>query len=49
MNLYWLDRIGQIEPEYFRIKVEFGLEYSLDILRLAKPMLLARKRQIRHR
>lgn len=41
IDLYRLDVIGQIEPEYFRIEVEFGLQNSLDILRLAKPVLLA--------
>ena len=41
IDLYRLDDIGQTEPEHFRIEVEFGLQDSLDILRLAKPMLLA--------
>ena len=43
------DVIGQIEPEHFRIEVEFRLQDALDILCLAKPMLLGGKREIRHR
>src|SRR5215213_6521731 len=48
LDRHRLNRISRLEAEYARVEVEFGVERTLDILGLAKAVLLAFKRQIRY-
>src|SRR6185295_6744262 len=49
INVDGLHRLSEFKSKHARIEVEFAIECALDILRLAKSMLLAFEWQIRNR